>query len=112
MGMTHKKSRTAGKKAPAYRGKSGQNTGTDFLALGLRVVLSLPKSGKKKSTNPNFVVWIWWGGGLPREGGGPKSSACPSKPRENNKLFSGISEDFRRDVPGAHEKFDKKSCVQ
>ena len=30
------------KKAPAYRGKSGQNTGTDFLALGLRVVLSLP----------------------------------------------------------------------
>ena len=29
------------KKAPAYRGKSGQNTGTDFLALGLGVVLSL-----------------------------------------------------------------------
>ena len=28
------------KKAPAYRVKSGQNTGTDFLALGLRVVLS------------------------------------------------------------------------
>ena len=26
------------KKAPAYRGKSGQNTGTDFLALGLLTV--------------------------------------------------------------------------
>ena len=36
------KSRTTGKKALAYRGKSGKNTGKDFLPLGMRVVLYLP----------------------------------------------------------------------
>ena len=30
-------------KSLAYRGKSGQNTGNDFLALGLGVLLYLPK---------------------------------------------------------------------
>ena len=40
-----KKRRTTGKKALAYRGKSGQSTGNDFLALGLGVVLYLPKWG-------------------------------------------------------------------
>ena len=38
-----KKCRTTGEKSLAYRGKSGQNTGNDFLALGLGVVLYLPK---------------------------------------------------------------------
>ena len=41
MGNLQKKRRTTGKKALAYRGKSGQNTGNDFLALGLGVVLYL-----------------------------------------------------------------------
>ena len=36
MGNLQKKRRTTGKKAPAYGGKSGQNTGTDFLALRVR----------------------------------------------------------------------------
>ena len=42
MGNLQKKRRTTGKKALAYRGKSGKNTGKDFLALGLGVVLYLP----------------------------------------------------------------------
>ena len=43
MGNLQKKRRTTGKKPLAYREKSGQNTGNDFLALGLGVVLYLPK---------------------------------------------------------------------
>ena len=42
MGMIHKKSRTTGKRPRRTGEKVAQNTGTDFLALGLRVVLSLP----------------------------------------------------------------------
>ena len=41
MGILQKKRRTTGKKALAYRGKGGQNTGTAFLALRLGVVLYL-----------------------------------------------------------------------
>ena len=44
------------------------------------------------------------------QGWRPKSSACPSKPRET-KLFGRISRDFWRDVPGVPEKFEKKSFV-
>ena len=44
MGILQKKRRTPGKKALAYRGKSGQNTGTAFLALRLGVVLYLLKN--------------------------------------------------------------------
>ena len=41
MGSLQKKCRTTGKRALAYRGKGGQNTGTASLALRLRVVLYL-----------------------------------------------------------------------
>ena len=41
MGILQKKCRTTGKKALAYRGKGGQNTGTAFPALRLGVVLYL-----------------------------------------------------------------------
>ena len=41
MGIIQKKCRTTGKKALAYRGKGGQNTGTSFPALRLGVVLYL-----------------------------------------------------------------------
>ena len=41
MGILQKKCRTTGKKALAYRGKGGQNTGTSFPALRLGVVLYL-----------------------------------------------------------------------
>ena len=41
MGILQKKCRSTGKKAPAYRGKGGQNTDTDFPALRLGVVLDL-----------------------------------------------------------------------
>ena len=41
MGNLQKKCRTTGKKSLLYRGKSGQNTGNDCLALGLGVVLYL-----------------------------------------------------------------------
>ena len=37
------------------------------------------------------------------KGWAPKSSVCPSKPRESN-FFGGIS----RDIPEAPEKFEKK----
>ena len=40
------------------------------------------------------------------KGWGPKSSACPSKPRET-KFLGGISRDLCRDIPGAPERFVK-----
>ena len=40
------------------------------------------------------------------KGWGPKSSACPSKPRETEP-FGGISWDFCRDIPGVPGKFEK-----
>ena len=66
-------------------------------------------SGKRKEPKPKlFGLDIFsWGGGLPREGV-PKTSECPSKPREN-KLLGGLSRDFWRDIPGAPEKFEKKT---
>ena len=50
MANQQKKCRTTGKKSLAYRGKSGQNTGHDFLALGLGVVLYLPRKSDQKVT--------------------------------------------------------------
>ena len=38
---------------------------------------------------------------------GPKSSACPSKPRES-KLFGGVSQDFWRDGPELPDKPEKR----
>ena len=45
------------------------------------------------------------------KGRGPKSSVCPSKPRET-KLFGRISQDFCQDMPGVPEEFKpkKSSC--
>ena len=58
MGNLQKKRRTAGKTALAYRGKSGQNTGNDFLALRLGVVLYLlNKQGSSRESQP------YWGCG-------------------------------------------------
>ena len=42
MGHLQKKCCTTGEKSLAYRGESGQNTGNDFLVLGLGVVLYPP----------------------------------------------------------------------
>ena len=41
------------------------------------------------------------------KGWGPKSSVCPSKPRESN-FFGGDIPGFCRDIPEAPEKFEKK----
>ena len=46
MGILQKKCRTTGKKALAYRGKGGQNTGTAFPALRLGVVRYLLRVGR------------------------------------------------------------------
>ena len=61
-------------------------------------------SARKKSTNPNFRVWIFSGGvGVFHvKGWGPKSSACPSKPGKSN-FFGGISRDFAG-YPGGARK--------
>ena len=48
------------------------------------------KEHKSKLLSPDI---FWWGGGLPREGVGAKSSLCPSKPRKSI-FFGGISRDF------------------
>ena len=63
--------------------------------------------GRKRNPNPNCLVRISSGGvGVFHvKGWGPKSSVCPSKPRET-KLFGGTSRDFARDIPGAPEKFE------
>ena len=52
MGMIHKRSRTTGKRPRRTGEKVAQNTGTDFLALGLGVVLSLPIPEKERKTGP------------------------------------------------------------
>ena len=53
MGILQKKCRTTGKKALAYRGKGGQNTGTAFPALRLGVVpyLLIPSESQRFSTS-------------------------------------------------------------
>ena len=52
-------------------------------------------SGTKKEHKPTLLSTdiFRWGRGLPREGVGPKSSMCPSKPGKSN-FFGGISQDF------------------
>ena len=69
-------------------------------------------SGKKRNPNPNFLVRMSSGGvGVFHvKGWGPKSSVCPSKPRET-KLFGGISGLFAWDIPGVPEKFEKEKFV-
>ena len=47
MGILQKKCRTTGKKALAYSGKGGQNTGTAFPALRLGAVLYLLENGPR-----------------------------------------------------------------
>ena len=60
MGMTHKKSRTTGKRPRRTGEKAAQNTGTDFLALGLRVVLSLPRKAFSPKKGLVFAVNGAW----------------------------------------------------
>ena len=43
-------------------------------------------------------------------GGGPKSSACPSKPRET-KLLDGTPRDFCWNIPEVLEKFEEKTLL-
>ena len=45
MGILQKKRRTTGKKALAYRGKGGQNTGIPALRLGVVLDLLTPSEG-------------------------------------------------------------------
>ena len=47
MGMIHKKSRTTGKRPRRTGEKVAPNTGTELLALGLGVVLSLPSKNRQ-----------------------------------------------------------------
>ena len=44
------------------------------------------------------------------KGWGPKSSVCPSKPRET-KLFGRVSRDFCRVIPEVPQKFEKREFV-
>ena len=66
---------------------------------------------RETNPNPNFLVRISSGGVgvFYVKGWGPKSSVCPSKPRET-KLLGGISRDSCRDILGSSEKFEKKLC--
>ena len=66
--------------------------------------------GKKRNPNPNFLIQIFSGrvGVFHVKGWGPKSSVCPSKPRET-KLFRRDIPRFCLDIPGVPEKFEKKS---
>ena len=76
----------------------------------------LQDQARKRDPNPNFLVRISSGGVavFHVKGWGPKSSVCPSKPRET-KFFGGISRDFAG-IPGIFrgypEKFEKNICVQ
>ena len=67
-----------------------------------------PSQGRKRNPNPNFWWVIFgWVGVFHVKGWGPKSSVCPSKPRET-KLFGAIFRDFAGIFSGVLEKFEKK----
>ena len=68
---------------------------------------------RKRNPNLNFLVRIFSGGvGVFHvKGWGPKSSVCPSKPRESN-FFGGISRDFAGISRGRPKSLRKKVCVQ
>ena len=77
-------------------------------------------AGRRKSTNPNFLVRIPSGGvGVFHvKGWGPKSLVCPSFETQRNQSFGrnieypgilpgilpGICRDFTRDIPGSTRK--------
>ena len=68
--------------------------------------------GRKRNPNTNFLVRILSGGvGVFHvKGWGPKSSGCPSKPREI-KLFGGIFRDFAGTSRACSKSLRKKVCV-
>ena len=76
------------------------------------VRFAIRNSVPEKITKPNFWVRMSSCGVevFYVKGWGPKSSACPSKPR-NSKLFGRITQDFCRDIPGVPEKFEKNKLV-
>ena len=68
------------------------------------LTMNLLVSGKKKERKTKLFDpdMFGWGGGLPRERVGAKSSVSPSKPMDT-KLFGGISWDFARKSQGARQ---------
>ena len=56
MGMIHKKSRTTGKRPGVQGKKVAPNSGTELLALGLGVVLSLPIRFHRPKVGETYVV--------------------------------------------------------
>ena len=66
-------------------------------------------SGTRKEPKPTLLSpdIFRWGGGLPREGVGAKKFGMPLETREI-KLFWRDIPGFRRDIPEAPEKFEKK----
>ena len=86
----------------------------NFVIMSAGMVVYVAASGKmsgtKKEPKPKLLSpdIFWWGGGLPREGVGAKSSVCPSKPRESN-FFGGISRDFAG-ISRKRPKSSRKKC--
>ena len=68
-----------------------------------------PVSRRKKEPEPKLFGpdIFWWGRGLPRERMGAKKFDTSLETREI-KLFGWDIPGFRRDIPGAPEKFEKK----
>ena len=80
-----------------------------YTELPLRPPLT---QARERNLNPNFLVRISAGGmGVFHvKGWGPKSSVCPSKPRDT-KLFGGTSRDFAGISQGRPESLRKKKFV-
>ena len=95
------------KDSSIFQGRPGLGGGgqCDVPCLSQRA----PGQARKKNPNLNFWVRIFSGGvGVFHvKGWGPKSSVCPSKPRESNFFWRDIP-GFCRDIPEAPEKFEKK----
>ena len=99
---------------PEFPQRSSQPLPSHFLGFPVSLFCGRPHTllfrEEKRNPNPNFLARISSGGvGVFHvKGWGPKSSVCPSKPRET-KLFGGMPRDFAWDFPGGARKvWDKK----
>ena len=83
------------------------------LYVEVGVAKRIPKKTRQEKRTQTQIFGpdiFGWGGGLPREGVRAKKFSMSLETRET-KLFWRDRPGFGRDIPGAREKFEKKTFV-